>query len=58
MLACAIALQVCEKLTSSNQKKAAVSEEYKTWRNEARRINAFENVAQDPPPDEWDTARL
>ena len=58
MLACSIALQICEKLTSSNQKKAAISEEYKSWRAEARRINAFENIAQEPPPDTWDTARL
>lgn len=58
MLACKIALQVCEKLTGSNQKKAAVAEDYKMAQREARRINAFENIAAEPPPDTWDTARL
>lgn len=58
MLACRIALQTCEKITGSNQKKAAVADEYKTAQREAKRVNAFENVAQEPPPDTWDTARL
>lgn len=57
-LASRIALQTCEKITHSNQKKAAAAEDYKMAIAAARRINAFENVAQEPPPDPWDTARL
>ncbi len=57
-LASKIAFQICEKITQSNQKKAAAAEDYKMAIAAARRINAFENVAQEPPPDPWDTARL
>lgn len=57
-LACKIAIQTCEKITTSSQKKAAVVEEYKSAINSAKRTNAIENVAAEPPPDPWDTARL
>ena len=57
-LACRIALQTCEKLTQSNAKKAAITQEYKDAIAEAKRTNGIENVPREPPADTWDTARL
>jgi hypothetical protein len=57
MLACKIAWHVCEDITQSNTKKAALMEEYREHKAEARRTNAFE-VAHTPEPlDEWLVAR-
>ncbi len=58
MLACKIAWHVCEDLTQSNTKKAALLEEYGLHRAEARKTNAFELAKNPEPVDEWLTARL
>lgn len=52
-----LALELCEELTQSNTKKAALKEDRKEILAEARRINAIENVAQQPPEDSWVTCR-
>lgn len=58
MLACKIAWHCCERLTQSNTKKAAIMEEYRESRDEARRTNAFELTLQDEPDDSWLAARI
>lgn len=57
-LACRMAIQMCEKLTQSNTKAAAVAEQYKDALREARRANAIEVVSAESPVDTWVTARL
>ncbi len=57
MLACKIAWTVCERITQSVSLRAAIMEEYKEWRAEARRANAFEQNKQAEPVDEWLLAR-
>jgi hypothetical protein len=57
MLACKIAWHCCERVTQSNSKKAALMEEYKEHKAEARKTNAFELPTQEEPEDEWVVAR-
>lgn len=57
MLACKIAWHTCEPITQSNTKKAALMEEYREHKAEARRTNAFETPKQAEPIDEWLAAR-
>lgn len=57
-LACKIGWHCCEEITQSNDKKKDLLAEYKQVMGEARRANAFEDLAQDSPADDWDTARL
>jgi len=57
MLACKIAWHTCEDLTQSNTKKAALMEEYRMARAEARQTNAFEVPKNPEPIDEWLVAR-
>lgn len=57
-LACRIAVQICEKLTQSNVKKADAQKMYDYAVAEAKRVDAMEDVPQDPPDDTWVTARL
>ncbi|HMX98855.1 MAG TPA: hypothetical protein PK473_03025 [Nitrosomonas sp.] len=52
-----LALELCEEITQSNTKKAALEEEYKRIIREARKLNAFENPSSQPPDDEWITVR-
>jgi len=56
-LACRLALEICEELTQSNQKKEALKMEYKEAIREAKRVNAILNIAANPPEDEWITIR-
>lgn len=56
-LSCRIALRICEELTQSNEKKAAVAQEYKELIEEAKNANGIEVAPADPPPDTWLTAR-
>lgn len=56
-LSARIALQLCEKLTQSNVKKRDLAAIYEATIREARKANAFENVAKKPPDDEWITVR-
>lgn len=53
-----IALDICQEITGSNTKKEALREDRKTILTEARQVNAFESVADEPPLDTWITARL
>lgn len=57
-LACRIAFQLCEKITQSNQKKAGISEEYKTAIREAKQANGIEVPSTLPPDDDWIVTRL
>lgn len=57
MLATKIAWHCCEQITQSNQKKADLVEEYKMHRNEARRVNAFEQASPPEPESPWIEAR-
>jgi hypothetical protein len=57
MLACKIAWHVCEDITQSNTKKAAIAQEYVELKAEARRTNAFELPKNPQPVDEWLVAR-
>lgn len=57
MLACRIADHICEKITGSTTKGAKAMEDYKIARAEARRVNAFENIAGETPEDPWLAAR-
>ena len=56
-LAASLALELCEKLTQSNPKKESIKDDYKNIIREARRVNAIENVAGEPPTSVWITAR-
>lgn len=57
-LACKLAIEMCEKLTQSNTKGAAVRDDYKAAIREARRNNAFENISQRPADSSWLSVRL
>lgn len=52
-----IAVDIAEKITQSNTKKAEAKERYKDSKNVAKKINAFERRAQRPPEDTWLLAR-
>jgi len=56
-LSCRLALELCEELTQSNQKKESLRLDYKDAIREARRVNAILNIAAKPPEDEWVTVR-
>lgn len=53
MLALALAIDICEALTQSNQKKSDLQGEYKDSLAEAKRMNAFETIPTDPPDDSF-----
>lgn len=56
-VACRMALQMCEALTQSNTKKAAISAEYKDSISVAKKSNAFDSIPQQPPEDSWLSVR-
>lgn len=56
-LSCRMAVEMCEELTQSNSKKESLKDDYKNAIREARRSNAIERIAQQPPEDEWVTVR-
>lgn len=56
-IAMKLAMELCEEITQSNTKFDLVSTHYKQAIREARRINAIERVAQQPPEDKWVTVR-
>lgn len=56
-LSCRIALELCEELTQSNEKKAALKDDYKDAIREARRTNAIQNIPAKAADDEWITVR-
>lgn len=57
MLSCRLALQVCEAITQSNNKKQAIEAEYSHARMMARRTNAFENIPTKGVEDTWFSVR-
>lgn len=57
-LAARIAAEVCETVTQSTQKLAAISAAYKTAMSEARLVNAIETGPVEPPEDDYVTCRL
>ncbi len=57
VLAAKLAEQLCEEITQSNTKLAAANAAYKDTIAEARRANAIEKVAEQPPEDVWVTCR-
>jgi len=52
-----LAMELCEEITQSNTKLQLLQDDYKRVLREARRVNAIERVAQDPPDDTWITVR-
>ena len=57
ILAISLAIDICEKLTNSNQKKQVLMNEYKDAIREARRADAFENLPDEPADDSYWLAR-
>ena len=57
LLSTELAFELCEALTQSNQKKEGLRSDAKDIIKEAKRANAIESVAQEPPADPWLTAR-
>jgi hypothetical protein len=53
----ALAEQLVEALTQSNTKKASIKEDYREAISDARRMDAFEQIAAQPPSDSWNDAR-
>lgn len=56
-LATIMALEMCEEITQSNSKKDALKDDYKQIVNKAKKANAIERIALQPPEDEWVTVR-
>jgi hypothetical protein len=56
-ISAALAVELCEELTQSNTKKAALKEDYELILRRAKRTNAIENVAQDAPESSWLSSR-
>lgn len=56
-LACELALDMCELITQSNTKQAAIKDRLKEILSEAKRTNAIEQLAQEFPDDDWLTVR-
>ena len=53
MLACRIALEVCEPLTQSTSKLDVIAKIYEKFASEARRTNAIEIGSEDSPDDDF-----
>ena len=58
VIACRIAVQICEAITQSNTKLEAVAAMRREALAEARRMNAMQNVPTVMDEDEWIDARL
>jgi hypothetical protein len=56
-LACRIAMAVCEPITQSVTKLSKIEGQYKVFMGEARTVNAIEIGAEEPPEDDYLTAR-
>ena len=57
MFSISLAIDMCESITNSTNKRQVLQQEYKDARSEARRNNAFEQLAGDPPEDSWIVVR-
>jgi hypothetical protein len=53
VLTIAVAIDICEPLTQSNQKKQLLMQEYRDAIAEARQANAFESLSQEAPDDSF-----
>jgi hypothetical protein len=53
-----IAAQTCKEVTGSTTLKSVIAEDRKEILREAKKANAFESTAQQPPEDPWVTVRL
>lgn len=53
----ALALDICERLTQSNQKKQLLTQDYEEALRRAKRVDAFETGPEDPVDDNWWLAR-
>jgi len=58
LLVARIAVDIVEKITQSNTKAELARATYKQVKEEARRVNSFENTSRVPPDDPWLNARL
>lgn len=58
VVAAAMSVDICEKLTQSNTKKASLSQDYKEAVSMAKKVDAFESGPEDPPDDDWWLVRL
>jgi hypothetical protein len=56
-LSAALALELCEQLTQSNTKKAAIAKEYEYYLRRARQTNALMKRPAVSPASSWITAR-
>lgn len=52
-----MALEMCEEITQSNSKKEGLKDDYKLIINKAKKANAIERIALQPPEDIWVTIR-
>jgi hypothetical protein len=52
-----LALELCEELTQSNTKKAALETDAEKILRESRKANAIEKISAQPPEDTWLTVR-
>lgn len=52
-----LALDTCQEITNSNTKKEGLREDKKLILQDAKQVNAFENMPTQPPVDVWITAR-
>ena len=53
-LACKLAMEACEKITQSNQKKADLATAYKEAITDARMANAWETLSEDNSTNDFD----
>lgn len=58
VLACKLAMEMCEELTQSSQKMQLLMEQHKELLKEARRNNAFERRSETPKQGSWLTVRI
>ena len=57
-LSAKLAVEMCEVITQSNSKKSSLIEEYDAAIKMAKRVNAIESIAAEPPMDTWESIRL
>ena len=58
VVSAAMSVDICEKLTQSNVKKGALSQDYNDAVSMAKKVDAFESGPEAPPYDDWWLARL
>lgn len=57
LLSTDMAVEMCEEITQSNTKKENLIKERRFLLREAKRINAIEGIAAEPPTDTWISVR-